>query len=59
MDGSGDKQGRLWYGSQPVLDKWFDYLIEGVDFKGGSEGVTEVQQLVDSSVAPPGETPTT
>ncbi len=56
-DGSGDKEGRLWYGSEVVLDRWFGHLVEGVDFSAGGQGVKEVQELVDTSVAAPGEKP--
>ncbi len=44
-DGTGEKKGRLWYGSEPVLDQWFKHLVEETDSK--DSGVVDMSEIMD------------
>ena len=44
-DGTGDKKGRLWYGSEPVLEQWCRYLTD--DVKKSEGGVVSMGDIVD------------
>ncbi len=55
-DGTGDKKGRLWYGSEPVLEQWFHHLTD--DSKEGEGGVVSMKEILDvTAPVEPGSTP--
>ena len=44
-DGTGEKKGRLWYGSEPVLDQWFKHLVgDTTDTDSGTVSMSEVME---------------
>ena len=47
-DGTGDQKGRLWYGSEPVLDQWFQHLVEETVSK--DSGVVDMSEIMDATV---------
>lgn len=47
-DGTGEKKGTLWYGSEPVLDQWFKYLVE--DTKALDSGVVSMSDVMGATM---------
>lgn len=48
-DGTDGRDARLWYGSEPVLDRWYEHLLNEV--RHGEKGVIAVEEMLDKSVS--------